>query len=134
MMVILLVVSFWLWKLHRNNNPVAFTLILNLLKTQPVVTWCWYSTMFICSFMIQSVLRKNHLSFIGKISKTNISTSCRWWSSELIWQYTIKLFKTKNRALKSFIVYCQINSDDDQRQLVEILVIVMFINKTEICF
>ena len=36
-------------------------------------------------------------------------------------------------VLKSFIVYCHINSDDDQRQLVEILVFDI-INKTEICF
>ena len=33
-------------------------------------------------------------------------------------------------CFKSFIVYCRINSDDDQRQLVEILVLDIFINKT----
>ena len=37
---------------------------------------------------------------------------------ELSWQYTIKL-------LKSFIVYCQFNSDNGQRQLAEILVLVL---------
>ena len=34
-----------------------------------------------------------------KISKTNISTSCRWSSSELLGQYTIKLFKTETEQL-----------------------------------
>ena len=55
---------------------------------------------------------EKYLCFVDRISKTNISTSCRWSSSELMWQYTIK-----------FYVCCHINSDDDQQQLVEILVL-----------
>ena len=46
----------------------------------------------------------------------------------------INMFNILSFVLKSFTVYCQINSDDDQRQLVEILVFDIFINKTEICF
>ena len=37
----------------------------------------------------------------------------------------MKMFNVLSFVLKSFIVYCQINSDDDQRQLVEILVLAL---------
>ena len=40
------------------------------------------------------------------------------------------MFDILSFVLKSFIVYCHINSDDDQQQLVEILVFDILINKT----
>ena len=42
----------------------------------------------------------------------------------------INVFDVPSFVLKSFIAYCHINSDDDQRQLVEILVLDILINKT----
>ena len=40
------------------------------------------------------MILETYFSFINN-TKTNISTSCRWSSSELIWQYTLKKFKAK---------------------------------------
>ena len=45
------------------------------------------------SLIIKRAFQKHISVLLIKIPKTNISTSCRWSSSEVIWQYTVKLLQ-----------------------------------------